>query len=271
MGGAAQRPIGPVDSESRRDHGAHEFTAQTLADLERMLRSCEAAARANASHAAALNAQGKAADAMWYSMQAAGCTFQVDSERQPDLAKLKAICYDRFGEFNHTAVARLRAALVLSGKHGVAAIVERMPIRDAVDALSKPNVDKREPMELSPVEERDRFESDGQTILRLLRVFTNGLADNRLAEAAAVLTDDSLTANAKLMQIDRAIRFPCTASAEQLGKMLGVSKQAVQRTQWWKQNRHGEKANEIGRRRNGHRDRATRHEFDQNACDDESG
>lgn len=64
----------------------------------------------------------------------------------------------------------------------------------------------------------------------LLRVFTNGIVDDRINEAAQVLADETLTANEKLTKIDGLIRFPPTASAEQLGAMLGVSKQAVMKT-----------------------------------------
>jgi hypothetical protein len=96
--------------------------------------------------------------------------------------------------------------------------------------------------------------------LALLRVFTNGVADERFVKAARLLADSQLTANEKLTQIDDLIRFPATASAEQLGDMLRVSKQAVLKTDWWKQNRKGEKENEIGRRREGHRKRARGYE-----------
>jgi hypothetical protein len=92
--------------------------------------------------------------------------------------------------------------------------------------------------------------------LALLKVFTNGIADDRIKEASRLLTDDALTANEKLTKIDALIRFPATASAEQLGGLLSVTKQAVLKTDWWVQNRKGEKDNEIGRRRAGHQKRA---------------
>jgi hypothetical protein len=103
----------------------------------------------------------------------------------------------------------------------------------------------------------------------LLRVFTNGLADDRIEKAAGLLSDDRLTANEKLKKIDALIRFPATASAEQLGRMLGVTKQAVQQTDWWIQNRKGEKQNEIGRRRDGHQKRAKVYEPPDTKDDDE--
>jgi hypothetical protein len=91
-------------------------------------------------------------------------------------------------------------------------------------------------------------------------VFTNGISDERIEKASRVLTDNGLTANAKLTKIDGLIRFPPTASAEQLGEMMGVSKQAVLKADWWVKNRKGEKDNEIGRRRAGHQRRAKKHE-----------
>jgi hypothetical protein len=96
--------------------------------------------------------------------------------------------------------------------------------------------------------------------LTLIRVFTNGIADDRIKKADRLLADDELTANEKLTKIDALIPFPATASAEQLGEMLGVTKQAVLKTDWWMQNRKGEKENEVGRRREGHRKRAKTYE-----------
>jgi hypothetical protein len=75
-----------------------------------------------------------------------------------------------------------------------------------------------------------------------------------------LLSDARLTANEKLTKIDALIPFPATASAEQLGEMLGVTKQAVLKTDWWIQNRKGEKDSEVGRRRDGHRKRAKSYE-----------
>jgi hypothetical protein len=89
-----------------------------------------------------------------------------------------------------------------------------------------------------------------------LRVFTNGLTDDRIQKATQILADDTLSANEKLTKIDALIPFPPTASAEQLGEMLGRSKQAVLKTEWWRENRKGEKADEIGLRRAMHKKRA---------------
>jgi hypothetical protein len=94
----------------------------------------------------------------------------------------------------------------------------------------------------------------------LLRVFTNGIADERLQRAAQILTDDALTVNEKLSKIDALIPFPPTASAEQLAQMLHVTKQSVLKSSWWIQNRKGERESEIGRRREWHRRRAEGYE-----------
>jgi hypothetical protein len=93
----------------------------------------------------------------------------------------------------------------------------------------------------------------------LLRVLTNGVVDDRIEKATRVL-GEKLTVNKKLAKISALIPIPATASAEQLGKMLWVSKQAVMRTDWWKQNRKGEKENLVGRRRELHRHRAKSYE-----------
>jgi hypothetical protein len=109
--------------------------------------------------------------------------------------------------------------------------------------------------------------SHDQAVHRLLSVLTNGVADERITEAASVLQDDELTTHEKLTKIHAAIGIPCTASAEQLGKMFGVTKQAVMKTGWWNQRRRGERENAIGQRRDKHRERAE--EIDQNQQNDD--
>ena len=121
----------------------------------------------------------------------------------------------------------------------------------------------RTPAELTPAKPTDH------SSVALLSVFTNGIADDRIKEASRLLSDDVLTANEKLTKIDALIRFPATASAEQLGELLGVTKQAVLKTDWWIRNRKGEKDNEIGRRRAGHQKRAKEHETHEPRDDDQ--
>src|SRR4051812_45020992 len=76
-------------------------------------------------------------------------------------------------------------------------------------------------------------------IVALLTVFTNGVADDRIKKAALLPTNDTLTANEKLLKIDALIRFPATASAEKLGRLLGLKKQPVSKTDWWHHKRKG--------------------------------
>jgi hypothetical protein len=101
-------------------------------------------------------------------------------------------------------------------------------------------------------------EARTRLIAALLHVFTNGVADDRIERAATVLSDAQFTANEKLTKIDALMPFPATASAQQLGDLLAVKKQAVLKTDWWIQNRKGKKEEAIGRRREVHRQRAKR-------------
>lgn len=103
----------------------------------------------------------------------------------------------------------------------------------------------------------------------LLRVFTNGIVDERINNAAQILDDDNLTANEKLTRIDGLIHFPPTASAEQLGEMLGVSKQAVLKTAWWRKHRRGDLEDQIERRHTQHKERAENFELPRSDDDDE--
>jgi hypothetical protein len=98
------------------------------------------------------------------------------------------------------------------------------------------------------------------SIARLLKVFTNGVSDERIKQASQLLDDQKLTVNEKLTKIDALIRFPATSSAEKLGEMLCVTKQAILKTDWWIENRKGEKENAIGRRHAVHQKRASEYE-----------
>lgn len=102
-------------------------------------------------------------------------------------------------------------------------------------------------------------ENDGP-LLALLRVFTHGIVDERIRQAAQIIVDDTLTVHDKLTQIDELIPFPPTALAEQLGEMLGVTRQAVMKTVWWRQNRRGRIAEKIERRRSRMKERGREYE-----------
>jgi len=114
----------------------------------------------------------------------------------------------------------------------------------------------------SPIQTRAKTDVDNEhsdidsAAIRLLRVFANNLADKRLERAIGVLTNDSLTVNEMLTQIDGLLPFPPTASSLALGRMFGVKPQAVRKTPWWIENRKGRKAREIADRLNVHQARA---------------
>jgi hypothetical protein len=53
-----------------------------------------------------------------------------------------------------------------------------------------------------------------------------------------------------------------------LGELVGVTKQAVLKTDWWIQHRKGEKSDEVGRRHISHQERAKQHEQNQPSDDE---
>jgi len=108
------------------------------------------------------------------------------------------------------------------------------------EPIEQPPVEPARPADVTGHLPDVQIPNDDQPLFRLLRVFTNGLADERFNKAASVLQDSKLTVHEKLTEIDRLIPFPATASAEQLGQLIGVSKQAVLKTVWWTQHRKGE-------------------------------
>jgi hypothetical protein len=102
----------------------------------------------------------------------------------------------------------------------------------------------------------DVGDSASGAMARLLSLYTSGVTDDRFRRAVDAVNDVTLTVNEKLVRLNRALTLPATASAEGLAKLLGVSKTAVIKTVWWKENRRGEKASEVGRRRRRHQQRA---------------
>jgi hypothetical protein len=127
------------------------------------------------------------------------------------------------------------------------AISEESPITETVDPLDESGS--------APLPKPGRATSTNIPMIALLTVFTNNVAAERFEEAGEVIASKR-SANDRLNKIDSLIPLPATASAKQLGEMLGVSKQSVLKTPWWKEHRRGEKANEIGRRRQRHQERA---------------
>ncbi len=103
--------------------------------------------------------------------------------------------------------------------------------------------------------------------VRLLNIYTNGLADERLEKASSVLNSDR-TVDEKLWEIDELMPIPPSVPAQKLGKALGVSKTAVQKTSWYDQKRKGRKDEEIDEREGRLRQRGQEYERDRQADDD---
>jgi hypothetical protein len=163
------------------------------------------------------------------------------------------------GRFDADALEVLRARITEA--HGITtAEVDLMSLQDVADVLERMTPPRPNAVGALPPIGSMPSKQLQDPMIALLRVYTNGLVDDRIKAASQVLSDDTLTANEKLTEIDELIRIPATASAEQLGKMLGVTKQAVLRTEWWTNNRRGEKANAVGRRGAVHRERAEEYE-----------
>ena len=78
----------------------------------------------------------------------------------------------------------------------------------------------------------------GEEIIRLMNIYTDGLAEERFRLAVKVLKGDK-TADEKLWEIDELMPIPATVSGEKLGSALGVTKTAVQKTSWWEKKRRG--------------------------------
>jgi hypothetical protein len=90
----------------------------------------------------------------------------------------------------------------------------------------------------------------------LLRVYTSGLSDDRIAAAAQVVANKRLSVNNKLYKLDKLLPIPPTASAAVLAELFDISKQAVIKTAWWAEHRSGEGAAKVEQRRAIHHDRA---------------
>jgi hypothetical protein len=63
---------------------------------------------------------------------------------------------------------------------------------------------------------KGEFESNAAG--RVMKVFTDGVSDDRIKKAVGVVQGDELTANAKLMAIDKLIRFPPRLPQSNWGK-----------------------------------------------------
>ncbi|MGQ9635946.1 MAG: hypothetical protein ACUVXB_17115, partial [Bryobacteraceae bacterium] len=95
----------------------------------------------------------------------------------------------------------------------------------------------------------------------LLRALTRGVSDKCIRKAAQILQNDTLTADEKLTRIDELIPFLASLTAAELGKLLGVSKQAVTKTTWWSTHRRGKTEEDIAHREERMKERGR--EYDQ--------
>jgi hypothetical protein len=94
--------------------------------------------------------------------------------------------------------------------------------------------------------------TDGKSKLerrhRLLLIYTSGAAMEQFDDLEGILSDGNTTADEKLREINRRLPIPPSTSAQQLAHALGVTKTAVLKTEWWHQNRRGERQSTSGRR-----------------------
>jgi len=97
---------------------------------------------------------------------------------------------------------------------------------------------------------------EAESYTALLRIYTNGLSDDRFAAARQVINSEQLSVNDKLCKLDKLLPIPSTTSAAVLAKAFGVSKHAVIKTAWWAEHRNGEGAAKVEQRRAIHHDRA---------------
>ncbi len=173
---------------------------------------------------------------------------------------------DRFNGIGQTLEA-LAERLLNPGNSDAIAEADRgfyRPGGEPVEATSDTSTPTK------PKRSTERGEGREQSAARgLLSIYTNGLSDDRFEQAAIVLLSVELTLDQKLWKIDAAMPIPSNVSAAKLGKALGKSKTAIQNTSWYIQNRKGERENEIGRRREKHRERGTQPESDFVSDDEE--
>jgi hypothetical protein len=86
-------------------------------------------------------------------------------------------------------------------------------------------------------------------IKSFLSVFTDGVSDERLDTVCRIARSES-SADKKLKDIESLFPIPPTTSAKTLGDLLGVSKPAIMKTNWWVRNRKGKKSEKVDWREN---------------------
>lgn len=227
-----------------------EDAAYSLGMLFDALRGSESAFAANSRTADRVEAKQGGIAAQWWRVQAAVLKFQPDPAQMPGIDRIQLLCdeLDNGDGLSGANVAKIRAKVCRAKPCSL----------EAANALSLNEV--ADVLEARASEAMPAATRGNDPTIALMRVFTNGIADDRIEKATRLLANDELTVNEKLSKIDALIPFPATASAEQLGGMLGVTKQAVLKTDWWIRNRKGEKESEVGRRREAHRKRAKSYE-----------
>ncbi|WP_131818196.1 hypothetical protein [Planctopirus hydrillae] len=96
-----------------------------------------------------------------------------------------------------------------------------------------------------------------QALSRLINLYTDGVAHEKIRQASLVLQSDTLTVNEKLEKIDALVPFPPHVSAQQLADMLQKTKTSVLNSEWWKRNRRGRKDEDSEQRRGLHKKRTS--------------
>jgi hypothetical protein len=199
-----------------------------------------------------------------------------DASIREQLRNLRALVIEIWDAMRLGDTSRSRPHFLYSGyRERLGSILDRLPelkahepehaaavTPDASDRQQERSAGSSASQELATKSKRSTARGDRRTddqpLSRLIRFYTNGVSDDRIQEALIVLEDERLTTNEKLRKIDGLMPVPASASAQQLGKLLRVTKQAVMKTDWWIRNRTGEKENEIGRRRSIHMQRAAK-------------
>jgi len=140
---------------------------------------------------------------------------------------------------------------------------ESVQIKDPVaEEQAKPankseNASPEATCELPPVtESRPKKESRTQrptrqvdhVVSRILSVYARKCSDQRFQEIVRILNNPNLTIDGKLWEIDKVLPIPVTASSQVLANLLGVSKAAIVKTDWWQKNRRRQKERDCAAR-----------------------
>lgn len=114
---------------------------------------------------------------------------------------------------------------------------------------------------------RSRLDAEVDAQVRLLALFTNGISDDRINRATLVLQDDSLSAESKLEKISALISFPPTTTAQQFADLVGVTKPAILKLQFWDDHK-AQRTDSPSVRESKHIERGKAHEWERRHRDD---